>query len=492
MSAAEGRQLPMIQARLLRLHRTLLRTPPALLIAGLGCAALAASSNLANSFDAPRAGGPLVALALFLALTLAVALFLAATLTRLPRVSLAERYRRAVHWLIYPLLLWAALTAVTTTIGVLASGFATSLTTQHVRYGSDDLYYNHYNAILVLRGQNPYTGEHLAGEVRYFGDRAYTPLARGRFADVRHYPTRAEMDAVVDAYLAHPDVPPLELDPRTTHSYPALAFLVNLPVVALGLPSVALPQILLFVALCAAIAWAAPPPYRPLVALLLLATADGARQVAGSDFEIWPLALVALAWLARERRWTSALLLGAACATKQTAWLAAPFYLVWVWRTYGLSEASRRVAIALGAFVAVNLPWIVVSPGAWLASIFLPVSLPLLPDGSGLVALSLGGLLPLFPSWVYGLLEVAALVAALALYWRRLPRMPFAGLVLPVVPLLLAWRSSERYFVLLPLLGLLAAVLTLSHATKVAPPGAPERRHKGAPAGIAGTPAGAD
>jgi hypothetical protein len=482
----------MIQARLLALHRTLLRAPPALLIAGLGCAALAASSDLANSFDAPRAGGRMVALALFLALASAVVLFLAAILTRPPqRVSLPARYRRAARWLIYPLLLWAALTALTT-VGVLTSGFVTSLTTQHVRYGSDDLYYNHYNAILVLRGQNPYTGEHLAAEVRYFDDRAYTPLARGRFADVRHYPTRAEMDAVVDAYLAHPASPPVELDPRTMHSYPALAFLVNLPVVALGLPSVALPQILLFVALCAAIVWAAPAPYRPIVALLLLATADGARQVAGSDFEIWPLALVALAWLARERRWTSALLLGLACATKQTAWLAAPFYLIWIWHTIGLQEAGRRAAIAASAFVAVNLPWIIASPGAWLASLFLPISLPLLPDGSGLIALSLGGLLPLFPSWVYGLLEVAALVAALALYWRWLPRMPFAGLVLPLVPLLLAWRSSERYFVLLPLLGLLAVALTLAHSVRNMPSGTSDRRHKDAPAGIAGTPAGAD
>src|SRR5262249_4201895 len=163
-------------------------------------------------------------------------------------------------------------------------------------------------------------------------------------------------DAVVNGYLAAPSHPPPELDPRTTHSYPALAFLVNLPVVALGLPSVALPQILLFIALVAAIAWTAPASYRPLVALLLLSTGDGAGQVAGSDFEIWPLALVALAWLVRERRWTSALLLGLACATKQTAWLAAPLYLVWAARTWGLPEAGRRAAIGAGAFIAVNLP----------------------------------------------------------------------------------------------------------------------------------------
>ena len=40
------------------------------------------------------------------------------------------------------------------------------------------------------------------------------------------------------------------------------------------------------------------------------ATADGARQATGGDFEIWPLAFVMGAWLLRERRIGSAVLLG--------------------------------------------------------------------------------------------------------------------------------------------------------------------------------------
>ena len=183
--------------------------------------------------------------------------------------------------------------------------------------------------------------------------------------------------------------------------------------------------------------------------------------MSGGDFEIWPLACVALAWLLRERRWTSALALGAACAIKQTAWLAAPFYLIWVWRTYGPREAGRRAAIVAATFLVINAPWIIASPREWLASIFLPVTLPLLPDGSGIIGLSLTGVLPLGPSWLYGLLELAALAAALAWYWRECERLPFAGLILPLVPLFFAWRSSERYFVLLPLLALLAVALTL-------------------------------
>lgn len=451
-------------ARLRAAHTALVAAPPCVVLTGLGCLALAASSDLANTFDAPRRGGPLVALLLAGTLALAFALWLAAT----RQGSHTRAYHPALRLLIYPVLLWALFTAVQAP-GLLGHGLATALTVTPPRYGSDDLYYNHYNALLVLHGRNPYAGPWLRDEVRYFGASAYTPIARGRFSDPHHYPTRAEMDAIVAAYVRQPQAPqPAELDPRTTHSYPAGAFLVDLPVVWAGAPSVAVGQIALLLALLALITWAAPAPWRPLVALLLLSTADGMRQVVGSDFEIWPLAFVAATWLARDRRILSALLLGCACAIKQTAWFAAPFYLLWVWRVHGRDEALRRAALAGATFLVINLPWILAAPSSWLTSTLLPVTLPLLPDGSGLVGLGLAGALPLLPSWCYAALEVAALLAALLWYWRALPRAPFAGLVLPLLPLFFAWRSSERYFVLLPLLALLALTLTLSAAQKPA------------------------
>jgi len=60
------------------------------------------------------------------------------------------------------------------------------------------------------------------------------------------------------------------------------------------------------------------------------------------------------------------------------------------------------------------------------------------------------------------LLELMLLVGSLWWYWRNWENYPFAGLVLPLVPLLGAWRSSERYFLLLPLAALLAVALSLT------------------------------
>ncbi|MBF6591134.1 MAG: hypothetical protein IVW57_11495, partial [Ktedonobacterales bacterium] len=170
-------------------------------------------------------------------------------------------------------------------------------------YGSDDMFYNHYNAWLTLHGQNPYTGQRLSGAIGYFHINAYTPIARGRFADPQHDPSGAERDTIAAEFLAHPQTPPPEIDPRTTHSYPAGAFLLALPAVWAGLPSIAWPQMAALLALWLAVALATPRRWRPAVALLPLLEVDGARLAAGRYFEIWPLVFLSGAWLTARRGW---------------------------------------------------------------------------------------------------------------------------------------------------------------------------------------------
>ncbi len=377
-------------------------------------------------------------------------------------MSYPARAARFAPWLILPTLLCSTL-LIPTTLRNIENGLTETLITPPQTYGSDAMYYNHYAALLVLRGINPYVGDHLADAIHTLHIAGYTPIARGRFRDVRHYPTGAAYDAPLAEYLAHPQQLPPEVDPRTVHSYPAGAFLVDVPFLWAGLPNIAFPQVVLFLLLGIALVAAAPPGARVGVAVLVLATRTASAQVTGWDFDIWPLALVIGAWLFADRRITSSLLLGAACAFKQTIWFVVPFYLVWTWRTYGGREAARRGAIALASFVGINLPWMIASPKEWFASLWLPMSLPLFPGGSGIISLSLASTLPLWPSWVYGVLELGALAGAIAWYWRVLPRHPFAGLVLCYVPLLMAWRSADRYFFLLPLAAVAALVLTLRH-----------------------------
>jgi hypothetical protein len=427
---------------------------PALVTAGVGCAVLAASNDLPNHFALPRLVNPLVALLVFAALVLAFGCFVLAMRACLPRWL-----ARASRWLLLPLLLWA-LIASAQTVGVLATQLRVTATEWPPVYTSDAMYYDHYAALLVLRGQNPYVGNHLAPAMAYFHlHSGYTPIARGTFQNPLHQPTEAELDAAIGAYLAHPSSSPPEVSPATFHSYPAGAFLVDVPSVWVGIPSAGFAQLLLYLAFGAVLLALAPAEWRIALTLLVLCNTEAVRRIADGDFDIWWVAFLSAAWLLRERRVTSGLLLGAACAIKQTVWFAAPFYLVWVWHEHGKAEVMRRAGIAAGAFLAINLPWILASPRAWLASLVLPMSLPLLPEGTGLVGLSIGHVLPLFPSWIYAALELGVWLGALVWYRRAPPRYPLAGMMLGLLPLLLAWRSPERYFLPLWLVALAAVVL---------------------------------
>ncbi len=431
------------------------RTPPALIALVAGVVTLSLSFWLANIKGMNGFDASLQAIGRLTTLLLAYVCFGLALARETPALV-----RRVAPLLFWPLLLWALWTAPQGLL-VMAREWPRTLASP-LLYGSDALFDAHYNAWLVLHEQNPYVGQRLTGLSGYFHVIAYTPIARGSFASPRATPSAHALHLIYNQFARDPSHPPAEIDPRVTHSYPAGSFLLVIPAVWAGLPSIAPTFVVALVTIWLALVVAAPSAWRWLAILAPLLMVSGLRQVGGGDFEILPLALTLGAWLARDRRWLSAPLLGLAAATKQTAWLAAPFYLLWIWRAYGPREALRRGAITAGVFTLVNLPWILLSPREWLASALLPVSLPLLPDGAGVIGLSAQGGLPFAPSWVYPLLEITALIALLTLAWRLWKRAPFLAMVLPLAPVLLAWRSPERYYDLLPLAALAAFLLTLT------------------------------
>lgn len=436
-----------------RALRWIAGAPPTLVFLLFGALALSASSWLANvqAAQGTVAGGAL-AVARLVALGLTFGGF---ALSALPEPPAWARWLTPI--LLWPLLLWALWTA-PQGIAVILHAWPRGLSSPHF-YGSDAIFDQHYNAWLFLHGKNPYAGQWLTAVSAYFHTIAYTPLARGALAHLRHTPTSHQLHQYFNAFARNPDHPPAEIDPRVTHSYPAGSFLLVAPVVWAGARSVAGTFAVACVALWLALIATAPVGWRWLAALYPLLMVDGLRQVGGGDFAILALSLTLGAWLARDQRLLSAALLGVAVATEQTAWLAAPFYLLWVWRAKGWREALRRGALVAGVFLLVNLPWIILSPGQWLASMPLPYSLPFLPDGVGLIGLSLAGAAPLAPAFVYTALEVIAYGALLIGVWRWWERAPFLGVIAPLAPLLLAWRSPERYFELTPLAALTAFLL---------------------------------
>jgi len=312
-------------------------------------------------------------------------------------------------------------------------------------------------AALLVQGRNPYTDSDIVHLVRQLPIEPYwtTPLRVGQFANRLNYPSYTDLRSALDTDLKTGQAPEFE----SKVSYPALSFLTLVPFAWLNIFNV-LPFYLFCYFVLLVIAWkVVRPELRPWVVLLWLANVSMWSSVVGGNLDILNILLIVLAWLLREQRWWSALLMGLALATKQLTWFFLPLYMILVWRQYNFVEVVRRFAIAGGVALAINLPFILWNPHAWLAGIMAPIADPMFPLGVGIIGPSLTPLLPIFPPWVYTALEIDAIPLILLWYWHLCKERPEAAMLLAVIPLFFAWRSLPSYFdcSAYPLFMLLAA-----------------------------------
>jgi len=319
----------------------------------------------------------------------------------------------------------------------LATALVTAALTQgtdiHMRhtYATDSAAFNQVASRLLLSGHNPYTSS-MAGAARLLNPPAafWTYQASGGHT--------------------------------MGISYPAGSFLLQAPFMALGVNHLAtdwvdlgawlVTGVLVFCMLPSFLRWLAP-------LLLLTGVFVGPFANGGTDALFVPFLVVAVwrwdrfpargtAWLPS---WVGPVCLGIACSIKQTPWFCVPFLVVGVAceaRRAGsdpVRPALRYAALAAGAFVVVNLPFILWSPTAWLRGSFLPLAQPLVADGQGLITLALhgftGGVVTAWMSAAAGL-ALVAMVVAFALWEPRLKRVWL--LLVPFV-LFLPDRSLANY-----------------------------------------------
>ncbi len=299
-------------------------------------------------------------------------------------------------------------------------------------------------AILLLEGRNPYTDSNMIDLARRFPIQPdwTTPLRTGQLAHRTDYPSMSDLQSILDTDLRAKSMP--EFEARV--SYPVLSFLTLVPFVVFKDYNV-LPFYLLSYFALVVIAWKlARRELRPWVLLLALANVPMWTSTVGGNLDVFSMLLVTLVWFLRQRRWSSALILGLALATKQTTWFFVPFYAILLFRQYGLKESIYRLTIAGCVFFACNLPFILWNPQAWLAGIGAPLDPLMFPMGVGIVGLSVTHLIPYLPQNVYTVLEALAMLGSLVWYWRICRKHPEAVMLLAVIPLFFAWRSLPSYF----------------------------------------------
>ena len=283
-------------------------------------------------------------------------------------------------------------------------------------YHVDSVAVVHRAADIIVAGHDPYTDLDVVESLRHFG-----------------------LDPALATHLEDgSDV--------TTYNYPALSFLVPAPFVALGLRDIRFVYLAEIVALSLLLIREVRVPWRPLVTAAIVGNSIIIRQnvLAGVD-PLWAI-LTVLAFLFIARRWSSPILVGLACATRQPAWFFVPFYVVAVWKREGRREALRRVGIVAIAGVLPNVPFFVASPSAFVGGVLMPTLGPLEPYGVGLIRFAIDGEIPLLARGAYGALSVAVLAGLLIVLWRAWRRLPNGTLVFPSTILWFAWRSLQNYF----------------------------------------------
>ena len=309
-------------------------------------------------------------------------------------------------------------------------------------YGTDELAFDQYAAQLVQHGMNPYVHS---------------------------------MAPSFNLFRVSPDGFTYTLTGQavTQFSYPSLAFLVYLPFLVLGwshelgvglnLIAWAVSILLMFRLL--------PRNMRAAALVIGLVDAYLSNAAGGvTDVLYMPLLIVAAYRWDRfgldRRSYIAPIMVGLAMAIKQTPWPLLVFVLAALacdeYARAGIQAALRRagryLAIVLATFFVVNVPFIVMSPSAWVSGTLTPLVKNMVPSGQGTVALSLflhfgGGSLFAF-TVATALMALLTLVAYVGTY----PLMRPATFVFPALIYFFTSRSQTNYLIALIPVAIIGAV----------------------------------
>ena len=191
-------------------------------------------------------------------------------------------------------------------------------------------------------------------------------------------------------------------------------------------------------------------------ASLLLAQNEFMAALGGLNDMWYILPTIATMWLwATDRRVAAAAVFGIACAMKQQPWLICLPLAIWVWQDApGLRTFARRATAYIGVggavFVAWNLPWLAVSPLAWLNSALVPLSVgneaPLVSMGVGLAVLNQAVERPVVARRTFEVFIYGSTALATVAYWHWFDQLRWAAWLAPAAILLWAPRSLPSYF----------------------------------------------
>jgi hypothetical protein len=287
----------------------------------------------------------------------------------------------------------------------------------------------------------------MAGDLLRYGENPYT------------WDLSGSTDLYNDVLIAI--TPKLNAASESIYPYPALPFLLVIPLQSLDLPATLLVSIAVHTTVLILLFIASPKPLQPLILIPVILMDFISIILVGSMDIIWAalLAGMVIAW---RRPTLRAILYGLAVSFKQGPWLIAPFLLIRIWR----DRESRTPFINIGrfllisgvTFLLINLPFIAWNPVAWLQGVTEPLhdDLVFLSHGA-LSSLSQLGFAQL-PKNYYLIATLAVLGLLLFAYWRHYDVLEHAFWIMPGIFMWFSYRSLASYWIywVFPILATLA------------------------------------
>ncbi|WP_297217608.1 glycosyltransferase family 87 protein [Thermoplasma sp.] len=175
--------------------------------------------------------------------------------------------------------------------------------------------------------------------------------------------------------------------------------------------------------------------------------------IAGVSSIIW-VTLLALAYVFREKPYISGIFLGLSVAYKQDPVIVVPFFLYFILKEYGGIHEAKFILASAASFLAVNLPFIIMNPGAWLISILSVANQNIIGVGSGPSILAFAGYYPIDPLY-FSVLVMAMEIFLFFVYVRYYNALKYAFFAFPILVMLFNFRVLISYLMYWPFLIML-------------------------------------
>src|SRR3989344_5341274 len=189
-----------------------------------------------------------------------------------------------------------------------------------------------------------------------------------------------------------------------------------------------------------------------------------------NDIVVLTLLLWSLFFLERKRFVLAGLMLGLSVATKQVAWIALPFYLLYAWQRAGKQQFFRFLISAVGVAMVIFTPFILWNSAALWENLILyvngslPNSYPIHNFGLGMFLVRIGVIPTIYSYYPFWIWQAAIGGLVLALWYRERRKQMDGGDVLVGLSVLLAvtWIFNRfMNFSYLAALSGLVAVATI-------------------------------